>query len=448
MRIAYVCADQGVPVFGRKGCSIHVQEVVRALREQGACVELFARRTEGDPPPGLEAIPIHALPAVPRVVARSPDRATLPTEGLPPPAHYGRPSVDPVAGSGDPATTAVREQAALAANGEVRALLEQEGPFDLVYERYSLWTFAAMEYARDTGTPGLLEVNAPLIEEQVEHRTLVDRVSAERTAKRVFTAASALLAVSEEVAAYLEQYPGARGRVQVVPNGVDPERFPTNLAPSYPGSSGTFTVGFVGTLKPWHGLTTLVEAFALLALERPLAPTSGERGRGEGRNSNVRLLIVGDGPERSRLEADLDQRGLRGSAVFTGAVSPLEVPGLLASMDVAVAPYPKLANFYFSPLKVYEYIAAGLPIVASRIGQLGEILRHQETGLLCAPGDAAALAAALKRLRDDVALRQRLGKAARATAHRKHTWAAVARRVLGLAGHGCDTAAAVGWANR
>src|SRR5262249_53202779 len=82
------------------------------------------------------------------------------------------------------------------------------------------------------------------------------------------------------------------------------------------------------------------------------------------------LLIVGDGPERPRLEADLCARGLRELTQFTGSVDSDEVPGLLASMEVAVAPYPKLASFYFSPLKVYEYMAAGLPIVASRIGQL------------------------------------------------------------------------------
>src|SRR5262249_62315577 len=97
MRIAYVCADLGVPVFGRKGCSIHVQEVVRALSEQGARVVLFARRLEGEPPPGLETICTHELPAVPRV---------------------------------DPA---IREQMALAANDDVHALLERGGRFDLVY---------------------------------------------------------------------------------------------------------------------------------------------------------------------------------------------------------------------------------------------------------------------------------------------------------------------------
>ena len=102
-------------------------------------------------------------------------------------------------------------------------------------------------------------------------------------------------------------------------------------------------------------------------------------------------------------------------------------------MDVAAAPYPKLATIYFSPLKVYEYMAAGRPVVASRLGQLAEMIRHEVDGLLCAPGDAAALAADLERLWREPALRHRLGQAARAKALREHTWEAVARRILGLA---------------
>ena len=147
-----------------------------------------------------------------------------------------------------------------------------------------------------------------------------------------------------------------------------------------------------------------------------------------------RLLLVGDGPERAKLEALAAARGLGKSVEFTGGVEAREVPALLASMDAAAAPYPKLSPFYFSPLKVYEYMAAGLAIVASRIGQLEKLLEHGVNGWLILPGDAPELAGALERLQSEPALRARLGEAARELVRREHTWDAVAQRILRLAG--------------
>ena len=384
MRVAYVSLDAGVPVFGRKGCSVHVQEVLRALLKLGARVDLFAARAGGRAPAGLEPVRLHALPPYPK------------------------------------ADAARREREALAANDRLREMLDREGPFDLVYERYSLWGYAAMEWARGHGVPAVLEVNAPLVEEQAAHRGLVDAALAAETARRVFGAADTLVAVSAEVARYLEGFAGARGRVHVVPNGVNADRFPQPGRPTLPAPEGTFTVGFLGTLKPWHGLPVLAEAFGLLHAERP----------------DARLLVVGDGSERESLVGDLSRRGLLGAAHLAGAVAPGEVPGLLASADACVAPYKAGPGFYFSPLKVYEYMAAGRAVVASRVGQLADLVRDGETGLLCEPGDAAALAAALLRLADDPALRARLGRAARAHVLRHHTWDGAVGRILRAAGLG------------
>ncbi|MGH8874312.1 MAG: glycosyltransferase family 4 protein, partial [Acidimicrobiia bacterium] len=196
------------------------------------------------------------------------------------------------------------------------------------------------------------------------------------------------------------------------PNGVDPVRFTVGRPPPGPN----FTVGFVGTLKPWHGIETLIEAVAILA--------SADR--------SYRLLIVGDGPQRAKLEELAQERGLADLTCFTGSVKPRRVPYHLSRMEAAVAPYPDLPGFYFSPLKLFEYLAAGLPVVASRVGQMAELISDGKTGLLCPPGDPPALAEAVALLRRRPDLRARLGRAGRALVERSHTWDQVVDRVLRL----------------
>ena len=380
MRIAYICADPGIPVFGQKGCSIHVQEVIRALRHQGAQVELFAVRCDDPPPEDLADLNVHQLPPIPKL-----DRA-------------------------------LREQAALSANDDLWIALEQAGHFDLFYERYSLWSYSAMELANQKSIPGILEVNAPLIEEQAQYRGLIHQNEAEQVARRAFQAASKLIAVSQGVKHYLTNWVDA-DQVQVIPNGVNDHRFSQNIQPAFPKEPDTFTVGFVGSLKPWHGLSHLVNAFSQLHEQVPQS----------------RLLIVGDGPQRDTMAAELTRRGLQSAVHFTGAVSPEHIPGLLASMDTAVAPYPDNTDFYFSPLKVVEYMAAGLPVVVSRIGQLTYLVDDNVTGLLCSPGDEVALAAALKRLWHSPTLRECLGLMARQHILTHHTWNGVARQIIAIA---------------
>jgi glycosyltransferase involved in cell wall biosynthesis len=378
MRVAYVCADAGVPVFGQKGCSIHVQEVVRALVRRGARIKLFTPRGQGHRDEELRSIEVQGLP---------------------------------LSNSFEPES---REQDFLSVNDDLWALLDDHGPYDLVYERYSLWSYAAMEYARANGIPGILEVNSPLIDEQSQYRQLIDRQAAEVVAKRVFAAAAVRVAVSQEVARYLQAHLPPGEKAFVVSFGVDRGRFESRET----CHRQTFTIGFVGTLKPWHGLAHLIDAFSHVSARDP----------------TTRLLIVGDGPESEHLKASVADNGLAAVVRFTGAVSPTQIPGLLADIDVAVAPYPALERFYFSPLKVLEYMAAGVPVIASRCGQLEELIEHEVTGLLCSPGDAQQLAEALLRLRGDAALCRRLGQAGRKLVLQEHTWDHVVQRILSVTG--------------
>lgn len=398
MRIAYLCADPGIPVFGTKGASVHVQEVVGVLLDAGHEVELFCRRTGGRPQGRLAD------------AARS--------GGLT--VH----ELERIAG----ADAAERERRLMAGDAEMHAVMAQaarERGVDAVYERYALWSLAGTRLARELGVPSILEVNAPLPLEQARHRTLVHADDAGRIARTAIGAASAAVCVSEPVAAWARaQAPAAR--VVVEPNGVDASRFGPARAEAS-DDDGPFTVGFVGTLKPWHGTETLLDAFAIL---RPACP-------------DARLVIVGDGPEREALASRAASLGIAPRTMFTGALDPAEIPTWLARFDVAAAPYPAGDDeAYFSPLKVVEYMAAGVPTVASRVGQLPTLVDDGRTGMLVPGSDADALAAALRALAFDGTARRRIGRAARSEIVRERTWRHVVERTLRHAGVPADVARA------
>jgi len=285
----------------------------------------------------------------------------------------------------------------------------------VVHERYSLWGGGGIRAACRLGVPRLLEVNAPLADEQRRHRELHHVDLAEARFDDTAEGASAVAAVSEPVAAWVRER--AAGAVtHVVPNGVNTDRF----RPPAARPTRAFTVGFVGTLKPWHGVETLIEAVALLRCDLP----------------ETRLVLVGDGPRRDQLEDLARRRGVPLTA--TGAIAPAEVPRHLRAMDVAAAPYPAGDQAaYFSPLKVLEYLAAGIPVVASDTGQVPQLLDHGRSGVLVEPGEAAALADGLRALATDPDRRRRLAAAGRARVLVGHRWTHVAATSLDLAVRGC-----------
>ncbi|WP_066904950.1 glycosyltransferase family 4 protein [Millisia brevis] len=362
-RVAYFCTDPGIPVFGTKGASVHVQEIVRAMRARGWAVTVYCVRRGDEVPDDLRDLPVVTIPV--------------------------------------PKGPAAAREVAITDTSIVLAQRAIRDGFDLAYERYALFGAATPIVAR-TGRPVMVEVNSPLIDEQRRYRELVDDARAVETTIACLRAATVVTAVSEPVRDWVIGLIGAHAAVRVVPNGVNTDR----VVPVERRARSTVTVGFVGTLKPWHGTEVLIDAFGRLD------PAIGRR----------RLLICGDGPQRDALTARAAR--LPATVEFTGAVPPERIPGVLARMDIAVAPYPPAAagGHYFSPLKIYEYFAAGLPVVASAIGQIPEVIDPGRTGLLVEPGDPDTLAAALDRLIADPGLRDRLGRAARTAAERDHTW--------------------------
>jgi glycosyltransferase involved in cell wall biosynthesis len=284
---------------------------------------------------------------------------------------------------------------------------------DIIYERANLFFLAGTWLARRQGVPLLLEVNAPLAEERGRHGTLRFAGLARMTERHVWRAADRVLPVTEALAARIRDAGVPQQRICVVPNGIDPDAFPAAAADAM-APDGVVTLGFVGFVRDWHGLDRVVRLVA--------DPGSGPR---------LALVVVGDGPARPGLERLAADLGVADRVRFTGLMPRAEVPGLIRAFDIALQP---ACVDYASPLKVFEYMAAGRAIIAPDQPNIREVLADGDNALLFAPDRPDALRAGLLRLAADPALRRRLGAAARETVRRRDlTWAGNARRVIALA---------------
>ena len=250
---------------------------------------------------------------------------------------------------------------------------------------------------------------APRADEREKHGGLRLAGLARRLERWTWRSAARVLPVTHVLAGILEAAGVARTRIAVVPNGIDLARFPPR-PPSDAG--GVVTLGFVGFVRAWHGLDGVIEGMA----------------RGP---DHTRLMVVGDGPVIPELTALAARLGIAGRVEFTGLVQPDQVPALVARFDIALQPS---ATPYASPLKIFDYMAAGCAIVAPDQPNIREVLRHEATALLFPPGAAGGLWDAVQRLIADVALREWIGRAARAELERAdYTWAGNAARVAALA---------------
>jgi glycosyltransferase involved in cell wall biosynthesis len=299
-------------------------------------------------------------------------------------------------------------------------LIERVNP-EFIYQRYARFSWAGVAAAVRHWRPLFLEYNGS----EVWVGRHWDRVGSlgllERYERLNLMAAARIFVVSEVERRNLEARGIAAEKIVVNPNGVDVELFRPGINGSQVrddlGINATDLVaGFVGTFGPWHGVIELAQAIKLLPRELP-----------------VRFLIVGSGSLHGEVERLLGAERESGKVIFTGAVAHDRVPALLDACDILIAPHVPLADgseFFGSPTKIFEYMAMGKAIVASRLGQIGEVLSHEETALLVEPGNVNELAAAIARVAGSSELRARLGPNAREAAVKNHTWGHNARRVL------------------
>jgi glycosyltransferase involved in cell wall biosynthesis len=291
-------------------------------------------------------------------------------------------------------------------------LLRSQAP-DVLLVRDPLLNVSCVPIARQLGLPLALEVNAPAAERDLyfsEHLHLP--FVARWTEAYKLRHADAVTVVSTSLKDHLVVEYGIPGeKITIAPNGADLELFHPAVQPANdvaPRGSGP-VVGFVGSFRKWHGTDLLAGMIREVGAARP----------------HVRFLLVGDGPEADALRAATD--GLRERVVFTGRVPHERVPALVAALDIGVMPH---SNFYGSPLKVIEWMAAGRAIVAPDLPPLRDVIVNGTEGLLFPPRDGVALTRSVLRLVDDPPLRSRLGAAAANRARSSLSWQHNARLIL------------------
>lgn len=409
MKILYLCPDLGIPVLGHKGASVHVREMSGALAGAGHRVILAAQVLNKSPweKPASVDIPI--------VQIRPGAATSAAVQGM-------KQFNDRIGVENSLPGELRRILYNIELEDDLRRRLEADPP-DFIYERLSLYATAGVTLAKEFQIPLIVEQNAPLALEQSSYRKTGFEVLAAEAERWTLSRADAVCVVSSELKKHVCTLGIPEKKVQVIPNGVNPALF-------RPGRrdlelrrklklDGAVVLGFIGGLRPWHGLEVLPH------LLKTLLP----------RHKNLRLVIAGEGQLRNTLQQTVRELGLDQQVVFTGALKHQDVPPVLRQFDIGLAPYPALDHaFYFSPLKIFEYMACGVPVVAAEAGQIGEVLKHKKTGMLYRAGDVEGLIEQCEALLSSMKLRQSIGAAAAALVTREYTWSRNAERVIALAG--------------
>lgn len=367
MRILYAALDQTVP--GTLGGSVHVQAVATGLAALGHEVHVATRQGAGGWPEGR--VHWHAL---------------------------GPPL-------GHPALRWMR-------TGAVAELARGIGA-DVVIERYYNFGGEGVLAAARLGIPAALEVNAPVIDYPGSLKSRLDRALLVEPMRRwrdaICRRTGLFITTSADILpSWIE-----RRRILEIEWGADVDHF----RPQAPGpvpftrTDDRIICVFAGAFRSWHGAVHLAAALARLHRD-------GDHRFG--------AVFIGDGPERGAAEtAAMDIPGI----TFTGALPHATLPAALAAADIGVAPFdpirhaPLQLGFYWSPLKIFEYMAVGLPVVAPALPRLKRLVEHKREGILYDARNPRGLDHALIQLADAVD-RRRMGEAARARVVRDFSWEA------------------------
>jgi glycosyltransferase involved in cell wall biosynthesis len=289
-----------------------------------------------------------------------------------------------------------------------RAWRELGGQVDWVYERFATFQALGRPFQR-RGIPWILETQGPFYEEaKLDRNSLVLSSLARRLELGAYRRCDVLICVSHALRDRLVQEASLPpGKVLVVPNGVDPALFAPPPHPAARPFDG-LTIGYTGSLTRWQGLDLLLRAMREL----------------DASGMPLHLVVIGDGMMRTEWETLAAELGLGSRVRFLGRVPHAEVPALVGGTDVGFAGHAesRQGRVYHSPLKIYEYLAMGKPVVASASEDALAVVRDGENGFVYRPGDLADLTSALRRAWTARERLPAMGRRARQEIVADHTW--------------------------
>ena len=301
-------------------------------------------------------------------------------------------------------------------------IVKEEDP-DIIISRLDVYKFSSLLISKLKKIPLIIELDNPVV---YEFRTFEPDYKSSLTLlsfleKLNLNHSKISFTVSNEIRNHYLEQGIAPEKIQVISNGVNPAKFhpsidATEVIQKYK-LEDSIVIGFVGTFHYWHGVENLVTLFK----------------RSTSLNSKVRFLMVGSGgPMKKRLQEVIELEKLQNRAILTGFVTHDKIPEHIAAMDIVLAPYPELDFFYYSPLKVFEYMACGKPVITTRIGQNQELISNGENGYLCEPGNLDEMIEKIMCLISDPELRARMGQKARRSIEENHSWSMKAQNLCNL----------------
>lgn len=269
--------------------------------------------------------------------------------------------------------------------------------------------------------PFVIEVNGPISEINYKEsgHLKFEKFWSWLLEAKILKLADNIIVVSEPLRQYYITLGLNPANIYTVPNGVDTNTF----FPDHPRENEIIEkfdlydskiIGFTGNFRIWHGLETFFDIFPEIAAEI----------------NNVKLLVIGDGPEKEKLLAKVSELGISKHVIFVGRINHEDMPALISVFDVAVAPYAQNDFFYFSPLKIFEYMASGCVVVAPALGQINELIEDGISGKLYNADHLHELISSICRLLRDDQARERMGRAAHLRVHQNFTWLINAENVI------------------